>query len=130
MFQMEPIDELVLSQPEKMLLDSGGYIWFAHDDKLGIIGTAALRKTSEDEYELTKMGVYSKARGLKAGELLLQHVIQFVKDQKIKNCYLLTNSDCEAAIHLYLKNGFVHDQEVKDKHGAEYARADVAMKLK
>lgn len=129
MFQMEPIDELVLSQPEKMILDSGGYIWFAQHPELGIIGTAALRKTSQNEYELTKMGVYNKARGLKAGELLLKHVIEFVKEHNIENCYLLTNSACEAAIHLYLKNGFVHDKDIKDRHGSEYKRADVAMKL-
>ncbi len=130
MFKMEPIDENVLSQPEEMILKSGGHIWFVEDDQLGIIGAAALRQVYDDGvFELTKMGVYEKARGLKAGEFLLKHVIQFVKDQKIPMCYLLTNSDCKAAIHLYLKNGFVHDQEIKDRFGSEYQRADVAMRL-
>lgn len=129
MFVMEEIDEKVLSNPEDMILNPGGYIWFVEDNKLGIIGTAALRKTSKDSYELTKMGVFKKARGLKAGEFLLQHVVDFVTKNKIPNCYLLTNKACEAAIHLYLKNGFVHDEHIKKQYGAEYERADVAMRL-
>lgn len=129
MFKMEPIDEHVLSFPEKTILNSGGFIWFVEDSELGVIGTAALRKTKDDFFELTKMGVYEKARGLKAGEFLLKFVIDFVKNQNIKNCYLLTNSDCQAAIHLYLKNGFKHDHDIMDKFGSEYERADVAMKL-
>lgn len=129
MFEMEPIDEHVLSYPEESIINSGGQIWFVEDSRLGIIGTAALKKAKYDFFELTKMGVFEKARGLKAGEFLLQFVIAFIKKQKIKNCYLLTNSDCQAAIHLYLKNGFKHDADIMDKFGSEYERADVAMKL-
>jgi ribosomal protein S18 acetylase RimI-like enzyme len=130
MFKMEPIDELVLSQPDEMLLNPGGYIWLAKDDKLGVIGTIALRKTGESEFELTKMGVLEKARGLKAGQIMLRFVIDFVNEQKISNCYLLTNSACEAAIHLYLKNGFEHDLDIKNRFASEYARCDVAMRLR
>lgn len=35
----------------------------------------ALLKRGEGAYELTKMGVLSSARGLKVGEIFLQHVI-------------------------------------------------------
>lgn len=130
MFQMEEIDELVLSQPEKMILNSGGYIWFAVHEQLGAVGTVALRKTGDSEFELTKMGVLEKARGLKIGEALLKFVIEFVKNNQIKNCYLLTSSKCEAAIHLYLKNGFEHDLDIKNRFASEYMRCDVAMRLK
>lgn len=130
MFKMEEIDEKVLSEPEKMILDPGGYIWFAVHDTLGAVGTVALRKTGDSEFELTKMGVLEKARGLKIGEVLLKFVIEFVKINQIKNCYLLTNSKCEAAIHLYLKNGFEHDSDIKNRFASEYERCDVAMRLK
>ena len=129
MFVLEELDEKVLKNPEEMIINQGGYIFFAKDSELGVIGTCALRKTGDGEYELTKMGVLEKARGLKAGEKLLQYVIQFVKENGLPYCYLLTNKNCEAAIHLYEKNGFVHSEEVKEKFGGLYERCNVAMKL-
>lgn len=129
MFVLEKLDKDVISNPEEMILDCGGYIWFAQHEELGIIGTCALRKTGPGEYELTKMGVLEKARGLKAGEILLQFVIQFIKEQKLPLCYLLSNAKCEAAIHLYEKNGFVHDPTIKTRFGGLYDRCNVAMRL-
>lgn len=129
MFSLEDLDKQVLSDPEQMILKQGGHIFFVKHPDLGVVGTCALRKTGDGEFELTKMGVLEKARGLKAGETLLQHVIQFVKDQQIPYCYLLTNANCKAAIHLYQKNGFVHDAEVMERFGGLYCRCDVAMRL-
>lgn len=129
MFVLEPIDEEVLKNPEDKIINPGGHIFFAKHPELGVVGTCALMKTGEDEFELTKMGVFEKARGLKVGEKLLQYVIQFAKDSKIKNCYLLTNKDCKAAIHLYEKNGFIHDSTIMDRFGSAYERCDVAMRL-
>ena len=130
MFQLEPLDRKVLEDPQTHIIDPGGFIWFAKTPELGIVGTCALRKMGPNEFELTKMGVLKKARGLKLGEKLLQHVIGFVKEQNITCCYLLTNKNCEAAIHLYEKNGFVHDTEVMNKYGCDYQRCDVAMRLR
>lgn len=129
MFVLEDLDKQVLENPEEMIIKPGGHIFFVEAEGLGVVGTCALRKTDNNEYELTKMGVLEKARGLKAGEALLKHVIEFVKNENLGLCYLLTNSKCEAAIHLYEKNGFVHDEQIKQKYGCLYARCDVAMKL-
>jgi len=129
MFEMEPIDEEVLKDPDSHIIDKGGYIWFVEHSEKGIVGTCALKKTGEGEYELTKMGVIEEARGLKAGEFLLKFVLSFIKENNISYCYLLTNKKCEAAIHLYEKNGFVHSQEVMEKFGGFYERANVAMLL-
>jgi RimJ/RimL family protein N-acetyltransferase len=41
--------------------------------------------------------------------------------------YLLTNRKCAAAIHLYEKLGFVHDEAIMRSFGARYERCDVAM---
>lgn len=128
MFAMEKLDEKILREPEAMILNDGGRIWFAKDANLGVIGTCALRKTGPNQFELTKMGVFKKARGLKAGEILLQHVLDHVRQNNLE-CFLLTNSKCAAAIHLYEKNGFVHDAEIKKQFGREYERCNVAMSL-
>ena len=127
MFIMEDYDEQVLRNPEKYILATGGYIWFAIDKELGVLGTCALLKKGED-FELTKMGVFSKARGKKVGEKLLQHVIAFVKEKQL-SCFLLTNKDCQAAIHLYEKNGFKHSEAVMKQYACTYERCNVAMRL-
>jgi RimJ/RimL family protein N-acetyltransferase len=45
----------------------------------------------------------------------------------IERLYLLTNTKCTAAIHLYEKLGFEHDAEVMERFGRRYERCNVAM---
>lgn len=128
MFKMEAIDREVIENPEKHILDGGGAILFVEAPGLGVVGTCAIRKTGAKSAELTKMGVYAAARGLKAGEFLLSAAIERAGKMKIDDFYLLTNSKCQSAIHLYEKLGFMHDREVMAKYGARYKRCDVAMR--
>ena len=130
MFRMEAADREVLEDPQGRILDGGGAILFVEAAGLGLIGTCALRKTGPKSAELTKMGVLAAARGLKAGEFLLAATIQRAKDMGIDDLYLLTNSACKPAIHLYEKLGFEHDAEVMAKYAARYARCDVAMQYR
>lgn len=130
MFALEAKDEWVLDQPEEAIINPGGEILFVATKKLGIVGSGALLKTGENEYELTKMGVLKVARGLQAGGFLLTALIDKAKSIGAKKLYLLTNKKCEAAIHLYEKHGFVHDKEIMQKFGSQYARCDVAMDYK
>jgi N-acetylglutamate synthase-like GNAT family acetyltransferase len=128
MFVMEDIDMQVLSEPQKYIIATGGHIWFAQHPEFGVVGTGALYKKAEGIFELTKMGVLDQARGLKIGELLLKHILLQAKDIATKELFLLTNSRCEAAIHLYEKNGFVHNKNIMHKYGKAYERCNVAMK--
>ena len=128
MFVMEQVDQDILDHPEKLVIDNGGHIWFAEHPRLGIIGTCALNKKGDNVFELTKMGVLNEARGLKAGEQLLKYVLEQANKLKIDSLFLLTNKKCQAAIHLYEKNGFVHDQNIMQLYGRAYQRCDVAMK--
>jgi len=128
MFVLEDSERAVLENPQKEIIDRGGYIFFVKAEPHGIVGTGALRKTGPGEYELTKMGVLKSARGLKAGEFILQALIAKAKDLRASYLYLLTNKKCEAAIHLYEKNGFSHDEETMDRFGRKYERANVAMR--
>lgn len=127
MFVLEAVDEAVLNYPQKQIIDAGGYIWFANHPSLGVVGTCALMQRHPGVFELTKMGVLSSARGCKVGELLLQYVLQQVYTLPIQRLFLLTNKKCQAAIHLYEKNNFVHSQQIMDEFGQAYARCDVAM---
>lgn len=128
MFDLEDTDREVLEDPRGRIIEPGGVILFVERAGLGIVGTCALQKTGPTRYELTKMGVLESARGLKAGEFLLAAVIERAKALQADPLYLLTNARCAAAIHLYEKLGFRHDAEIMARHGARYARCDVAMR--
>jgi ribosomal protein S18 acetylase RimI-like enzyme len=130
MFVLETIDKQVLEDPQSHIIDQGGKIWFAEHPTLGIVGTCAFWNKGDNSFELTKMGVLKSARGLKVGEILLQHVLGEAKSLGIKKLFLLTNSKCESAIHLYEKNGFVHDKTIMQEYGQNYARCNVAMLYK
>lgn len=127
MFVLEPIDRQVLSHPRTMILDPGGVILLARVPGLGVVGTACLMKVADGVYELTKMGVRESARGLKIGEVLLAATLQRAQAMALTRLFLLTNHQCEAAIHLYEKLGFEHSADIMAAYGAEYERCDVAM---
>lgn len=129
MFAMEQADEDVLANPRKHIIDRGGDILFVRDSQGEIIGAGALQPVGRDgDYEFTKMAVSSRKRGQKAGEFLLVALIARAREMGVKKLHLLTNTKCEAAIHLYEKMGFHHSEEVMEQFGAKYARANVAMR--
>lgn len=128
MYRVEAVDLDVLDHPRERIIEPGGVILFVEAEGVGAIGTCALRKTGERQFELTKMGVLEAARGLKAGEFLLRAAIERAHAMQAELLYLLSNRKSAAAIHLYEKLGFVHDPEVMQRSGAKYERCDVAMR--
>ncbi len=130
MYQLEPADLEVLVDPKAAIIDGGGAILFVEAAGLGIVGTCALRKTGQGEFELTKMGVLESARGRKAGEFLLAAAIERARAMGAHTLYLLSNKKSAAAIHLYEKLGFEHDDEIMRRFGGHYGRCDVAMRYR
>lgn len=128
MFELEESDHALLGSPIESVIEPGGRILFVEHDELGIVGTCALMKRREGVFELTKMGVLKKARGAKAGEFLLAAVLEEARRMQLDTLFLLTSQKCEAAIHLYQKHGFQHDEEIMREFGAAYARCNVAMR--
>jgi DNA-binding MarR family transcriptional regulator/N-acetylglutamate synthase-like GNAT family acetyltransferase len=127
MYRLEPTDIDVLENPRERIIERGGDILFVEAEGLGVVGACALQKTGEAQYELTKMGVLARARGRKAGEFLLKAVIARAERLGAKRLYLLSNQKSAAAIHLYEKLGFRHDEGIMREFGARYERCDVAM---
>lgn len=127
MFRLEPTDVDVLLQPRERIVDAGGVILFLELAGEGVIGTVALQKTGERQFELTKMGVTPAARGRGAGEALLLAAVAEAKRLGAEHLYLLTSAKCAAAIRLYERHGFVHDAGIMREFGGRYARCDVAM---
>jgi N-acetylglutamate synthase-like GNAT family acetyltransferase len=127
MFAMEDVDRHVLQNPHEAVIDHGGVILFVEADGHGIIGTGALRWDAPGQLELTKMGVKSDLRGLKAGEFLLNALIERAMVMQPERLFLLTNKRCKAAIHLYEKAGFEHDADLLAAARHHYDRCNVAM---
>lgn len=126
-FYVEPYDEEVLSSPDKYIIDKGGHIFFAklNDD---IVGTVALMPmTIENKYELTKMAVSPEHRGLKIGQKLMQHCIDFSKENSIESLIIYSSRILENAIYIYRKYGFIEIPVEPDCH---YERCDIKMELK
>jgi DNA-binding MarR family transcriptional regulator len=123
-FSIEPIDQAVMSDPERYILQPGGAIFFA---RLGeeVIGTCALLQESPGVFELTKMGVDETFRGLGAGKRLLEACIGEFHRRKGDMLFLESNSRLPTAVRLYEKAGFEMQPSIRP--GSHYERADVYM---
>ncbi len=121
-FPVEKADYEQLDNPQR-ITDRGGSIYLA---KLGneVVGTAILNNEGNGVWELGKMAVRPKAKGLGIGKLLLQKTIDEVKKREAKTFYLESNRLQEIAIKMYLQMGFV---EVPLNPVGHYERVDIKM---
>ncbi|MEP6261745.1 MAG: GNAT family N-acetyltransferase [Gillisia sp.] len=124
-FWVEPHDEEVLGKPEKYILDPGGNIFFIKDGTK-IIGTVALMKMEDRVFELTKMAVTPQYQGQQLGQKLMEHTIQYARDQGWKKLIIYSNRKLENAIYIYKKYGF---EEIPIEKNNPYSRGDIKMKL-
>ncbi|GAA4282002.1 GNAT family N-acetyltransferase [Gaetbulibacter aestuarii] len=125
-FYVEAYDEEVLSKPEKYIINKGGHIFFA-SRKDTILGTAALMPLKgTDAFELTKMGVSPKYRGLQIGQKLMQHCIDFAKNNNMTKLIIYSNTILENAIHIYKKYGF---KEIPVEPDVAYERCNIKLEL-
>lgn len=123
-FEMEPVDEFVLTNPEEALLKPGGAILMALSDG-EIAGTVALRKVDDDTYEFTKMAVDHKFQRKGIAEALSHASLIKAKELGAKKVILYSNSKLIPAIKLYEKLGFKH----LPVGIVEYKRSDVKMEI-
>ncbi|RFN57595.1 GNAT family N-acetyltransferase [Marixanthomonas ophiurae] len=122
-FYVEDFDREVLSNPKKYILNPGGHIFFAVENKT-VLGTVALIKKEEGAFELTKMAVSPNQRGKKIGQKLMQYCIDFAKENKFEKLFLYSNTKLENAIYIYRKFGFI---EVEQEPDVPYERSNIKM---
>ena len=123
-FYVEPYDKKVLSNPQKYVIDAGGFIFFAkHNNE--IVGVVALinQKTF---FELSKMAVSPEYQGLKIGLSLMNFCVEFARNQQWKSITLYSHRKLTPAISLYRKIGFKEVEVEKEVH---YERANIKMVL-
>lgn len=123
-FEMEPVDEFVLTHPQQALIEPGGAILMATCDG-EVAGTVALRKVEEKVFEFTKMAVDEKFRRLGIAEALSLASFTKAGEMGADTVILYSNSVLKPAISLYEKLGFKHIPV----GNTEYKRSDVKMKI-
>lgn len=124
LFEMEPVDEWVLTNPDKAILEGGGAIIMAEYDGVPA-GTVALRKVAPDVYEFTKMAVDSNYRRRGIAEAISYASFLKAKALNASKVILYSNKLNAGAIKLYEKIGFRH-LEVEP---GVYKRANVKMEI-
>lgn len=122
MFEMEPVDEWVLTHPEKAILEPGGAILMALYNGV-VAGTVGLRKADDRIFEFTKMAVDPAFRRRGIAEALSYASFREAAALGAERIILYSNTRNESAIKLYEKLGFLH---VPVEEGV-YKRANVKM---
>jgi N-acetylglutamate synthase-like GNAT family acetyltransferase len=126
-FTLEKMDRETLGDPEKKILEKGGYVFMAYAGELAV-GCVALIPIGNGVYELSKMAVSPELRGLGIGRRLLQHAIAQAKRIGARSLFLGSNAKLENAVHLYESVGFRHVAP-ENIPPMPYTRANVFMEL-
>ena len=126
-FRIEPKEQPILADPQAIILDSGGRIFFATAGER-CIGCCGLIRLNEKEFEVAKMAVEPSYQGAGIGRRLLQAVIEEARRAGAHRLYLETNHVLTPAIRLYQSLGFTHIDPSRIIPSA-YARADVYLEL-
>ena len=124
-FEVEPYDELVLSNPKNEIIDQGGSIFMVLLEGK-TIGTFAFIKKGKGLYEFSKMAVTTKERGKGYGNLMMQFAIRYAEQHRWRSLILYSSTILENSIYLYSKYGF---KEVPIDPEIKYARGNIKMEL-
>jgi ribosomal protein S18 acetylase RimI-like enzyme/predicted transcriptional regulator len=104
-FTVEDQDRKMLLDPQREILDRGGFILFARlEDE--IIGTTAVLKADDETYEIAKMAVAGRAQGKQVGLKLTDEAIARAREKGGKKILLKTDNRLRSAVNLYRKSGF------------------------
>lgn len=120
----ESHDLMVLDDPQRTILDQGGYIFLASCNG-EIVGSAALINDGEGVYELAKMAVTKEFRGRGISKLMIERCLSKAAELKARKVSLFSNHQLTTAISLYRKYGFKH----VEVNNSPFTTADVKMEL-
>ncbi|HEY6459284.1 MAG TPA: GNAT family N-acetyltransferase [Polyangiaceae bacterium] len=100
-------DELTRLPPS--YADHGGAFWVAADEAGLLLGTCGVFPVAPGHYELRKMYLHPRSRGLGLGKRLLDEAVAWTRARGGRALVLDTTEQMERAIAFYEANGFVRD---------------------
>ena len=122
-FSLEPFDIEQLEDPGRNIIQKGGHIIFAKEDK-EILGTVAIIPSTEPHtFEMIKMGVALEGQGRGVGFQLGKAILEKAKSFGAQRVVLYSSSKLGPALQLYKKLGF---QDL-DIGCGQYGRCNVKM---
>lgn len=122
-FKVEKKDLEQVDHPERCL-EGGGEIFFVVAEGKPL-GTCAMYRVGEKQYELAKMAVDPAARGLGYGDLLMERAEEWAREKGATEILILSNTVLEPAIRLYKKHGF---ETVHLGPHPDYERCNIEMR--
>jgi DNA-binding MarR family transcriptional regulator/N-acetylglutamate synthase-like GNAT family acetyltransferase len=123
-WEMEPSDHKALDKPTENIINKGGYIAIAlHETRP--VGTCALMKMENNNFELAKMAVADEVKGMGIGSALGEHIIAKAQELGAERIYLESNTVLAPAVNLYRKLGFQRVSGID----SPYARCNIQMAL-
>jgi N-acetylglutamate synthase-like GNAT family acetyltransferase/predicted N-acyltransferase len=122
---LEDSDLKDLLKPQESIIDLGGEVFFALVNSL-VVGTAAMIPFPNSKIELAKMTIQKEYRGKGLSKILLRKCIDYARDSKAKEIFLISNRRLFSARKLYDKFGF---KEV-DLDSNKYKRGNYKMVLR
>ena len=127
-FTLEARDRETLGDPENTILRKGGHIYmaWAGDEAVGCV---ALIPEGEGCYELSKMAVSPRVRGLGIGRRLLEYTLEQARSLGAISLSLGSSTRLANAVHLYESVGFRHVPP-ESRVPSPYQRADVFMEMR
>lgn len=126
-FVLEKKDREILEDPGNTILRQGGHIFMGYVAGQPV-GCLALIPLGHGVYELSKMAVSPRLRGLGIGRRLLEHAIAQAKLIGAKSLFLGSNTKLKSAVHLYESVRFRHVPPEKIPP-MPYTRANVFMEM-
>ncbi|WP_263384729.1 GNAT family N-acetyltransferase [Granulicella arctica] len=126
-FTLEARDVETLGDPESLILGKGGQVFMVYADAEAV-GCVALIPMNDGVYELSKMAVSPRLRGLGIGRRLIEYAIAQAKAMGVRSLFLGSNTKLANAVHLYESVGFRH-VPVASLPPMAYGRADVFMEM-
>jgi ribosomal protein S18 acetylase RimI-like enzyme len=121
---IEQEDTLFMDNPAAYVTANGGMILLAKINE-AIIGTVSAYKLTADTYEIIKLAVTEKCKGLHIGRQLMLQIINKCVAKGATKIILYTAKKLEAALHLYTSLGFMK----VENEGGKYKGADTKMEL-
>ena len=121
-FRAEPPDLAMLAEPEALIAAGGAILYAAAGED--IVGCCALKHHGGGTFELTKMAVTERARGLGIGRRLGEAALRRFRERDGVKLFLETHDSLAPALRLYESLGF---EQADTGVPSPYSRSNVFM---
>lgn len=104
--QLEEEDEFTIHHPDKAYVKTGGFVFFAQNEKRKVIGCVALKRLDDHRFEFCKLYVHPETRRQGIATKLIDRCINRCRENGAKELWLQTTNRMPDAHKLYYSMGF------------------------